>query len=120
MNTYLRFIIILGLLDYIWLSSTYSTQKSFYESIQQSPFQVDRTAMILFYLIAPIAFKHFIQPLSKNKSDAFKKGCLMGFLMYMTFDLSNKAIFSRFTWEYAIRDMIWGTLVIGLTSYLTY
>ncbi len=120
MNYYLRFIIVLVILDYIWLSSTFSEQKTFYEKVQQSAFQVDRTAMILFYVIAPLAFIHFIQPLSKNKSEAFKKGCLMGFLMYMTFDLTNKAVFSRFTWEYAVRDMIWGTFVIGLSSYLTY
>lgn len=120
MNSYLRFIIILGLLDFIWLSSTYSTQKSFYESIQQSPLNVNQTAMFLFYLIAPVAFIHFIKPLSKDKSQAFQKGCLMGFLMYMTFDLTNKSLFSNFTWNYAIKDMIWGTFVIGLTSYLTY
>lgn len=119
-NYYLRFIIALGILDYIWLSSTYQNQKIFYESIQQSSFQVDKLAMILFYLLAPFAFIYFIQPLSNNKSEAFKKGCLMGFLMYMTFDLTSKAIFSKFTWSYTVKDILWGTFVIGLSSYLSY
>ena len=37
----------------------------------------------------------------------------MGFLMYSTFDLTNKAIFSDYTWNYAVKDVIWGKILVS-------
>jgi hypothetical protein len=58
--------------------------------------------------------------MSINKQDAFKKGALLGLLMYGTFDITNKTIFKDYTWEYAIKDTLWGTFAMGLTSYIAY
>ena len=44
----------------------------------------------------------------------------MGFLMYSTFDLTNKAIFKDYPWSYALADMTWGTFLIGLVSAITF
>jgi uncharacterized membrane protein len=120
MNNYIRFLLSLIILDYIWLTLTSSYQRSYYTHLQNSPMKIDYHAMILFYLIAPFAFIYFIKPLASSKRDAFVKGAIMGFLMYMTFDLTNKAVLSRFTWKYAIQDMIWGSFVIGMSSYIAY
>jgi uncharacterized membrane protein len=120
MNSYIKFFLILCVLDFLWLNFTSSFQQSFYTSVQQSPMKVDYYAMILFYLFAPLVFIYFIKPLATSKQDAFVKGAMMGFLMYMTFDLTSKAVFERFTWRYVIQDVLWGSFVIGMSSYIAY
>ena len=40
--------------------------------------------------------------------------------MYATFDLTNKAVFSDYKWEYAIKDTLWGSFAVGLSSYFYY
>jgi uncharacterized membrane protein len=120
MNSYIIFFLTLCVLDFLWLNFTSSFQASFYTTIQQSPMKIDYYAMMLFYLFAPLVFIHFIKPVSKSKREAFVKGALMGFLMYMTFDLTSKAVLSRFTWRYVIQDVLWGSFVIGMSSYVAY
>ena len=67
----------------------------------------------MFYLLAPLGFFIFIKPLAINKKQALYYGCIMGFLMYSTFDLTNKAIFSDYTWNYAVKDVIWGKILVS-------
>lgn len=122
MNDYIKFLVYIIILDYIWLSipSNKEVNKTLYETIQRSPLQVNITSMSLFYVFAPLAFIYFIKPVSKTKKEAFYAGCLMGFLMYMTYDLTNKTLFTDFTWRYAIKDVVWGTILFGTISYLVF
>ena len=115
---YIKFIVLLFLIDLLWI--TQSFHKSQYERVQKTPFNVNMTGALLFYLFAPLAYIKFIHPLSKSKIDAFKNGALMGFLMYMTYDFTNKAVFTEYQWDYAIKDALWGSFIFGLVSYLIY
>jgi len=115
---YVYFVILLFVIDLIWLSQPLHIP--FYTQIQKSPIVFDKLAAILFYLLAPLGFFIFIKPLAINKKQALYYGCIMGFLMYSTFDLTNKAIFSDYTWDYAVKDVIWGTLLYGVVSYILY
>ena len=117
MKEYLKFIAILIAIDSIWLYGNLEGHKKQFESVQKSPLQIDKLAGILFYLVAAIAFFNFIKPYSKNKEEAFKNGALMGLCMYATFDLTNKAVFSDYKWDYAIKDTLWGSFALGLASY---
>jgi uncharacterized membrane protein len=115
---YLKFPVILAIIDSVWIMR--ESHKIQIEAIQKSPLQVDMTAGILFYVLAGIAYYRFVQPFSITKKDAFKIGATLGFLMYGTFDLTNKAIFSNYEWGYAIADMLWGSFAMGLASYLSF
>lgn len=115
---YFQFLILLFFIDMIWISQPF--HKKLYEQVQNSTLVVDKKAVALFYLLAPLAFIYFIRPLSKTKKDALFYGVIMGFLMYMTYDLTNKAVFREYTWDYAINDVIWGSVVFGVVSYLIY
>jgi uncharacterized membrane protein len=115
---YIYFVILLFIIDLFWLSQP--LHKPFYTNIQKSPIIFDKLAASLFYLFAPIGFFIFIKPLSTDRSQAFYYGCILGFLMYMSFDMTNKAIFTNYTWSYAIKDMIWGSLLYGVVSYILF
>jgi uncharacterized membrane protein len=120
MQEYLKFMAILLAVDSIWLYGNYKEHKLQFESVQKSPLKVDKLAGILFYVIAAIAHFKFVIPYVKTAEEAFKKGALIGFLMYATFDLTNKAVFSDYKWEYAIKDTLWGSFAVGLSSYIYY
>jgi len=115
---YFQFLILLFFIDLMWTSQPF--HKQLYEQIQSSPLIIDKRAVAAFYLLAPLAFIYFIKPLSKTKKEAFFYGLTIGFLMYATYDLTNKAIFTKYTWDYAIKDIAWGSLVFGVVSYLIY
>ena len=118
MKDYLKFMAILIAIDSIWLYGNLEGHKKQFESVQKSPLQIDKVAGILFYLVAAIAFFNFIKPYPNNKEEAFKKGALMGLCMYATFDLTNKAIFTDYKWDYAIKDTLWGSFLTGATTYV--
>jgi uncharacterized membrane protein len=120
MQEHLKFMAILIAIDSIWLYGNFKEHKLQFESVQKSPLKVDKLAGILFYVIAVIAHFKFVIPYAKTAEDAFKKGALIGFLMYGTFDLTNKAVFSDYKWEYAIKDTLWGSFAMGLSSYFYY
>ncbi len=111
---------ILVAIDSIWLYGNFEEHKIQFESVQKSPLKIDKLAGLLFYVIAAIAHFKFVIPQSKSKEDAFKNGATIGFLMYATFDLTNKAVFSDYKWEYAIKDTLWGSFALGLASYIYY
>ena len=115
---YLKFPIILGIIDAFWISRP--IHKVQFEKIQKSPLQVDMKAGVLFYILAAIAYHRFVQPFAITKKDAFKIGATIGFLMYGTFDLTNKAIFVDYDWTYAIADTLWGCFAMGLASYICF
>ncbi len=120
MKDYLKFIAILLAVDSIWLYGNIEGHKKQFEQVQKSPLQIDKVAGFLFYIVAAIAYFNFVKPYSYTKEDAFKNGALLGLCMYATFDLTNKAVFSEYKWDYAIKDMLWGSFAFGVTSYLLF
>ena len=115
---YVTFIVIYVAIDYIWLSRDLHKENIY--KIQKKELKLNLLAAGLFYLIAPLYFFYYIKPLSVSKFDALKKGMLLGFLAYSTYDLTNKAVFEDYSWGYAISDIVWGTFVLGIVSYIMY
>jgi uncharacterized membrane protein len=115
---YLKFPVILLIIDAFWLSRP--IHKVQIEKIQKSPLQLDMIAGGLFYILAAFAYHRFVQPFAITKKDAFKIGATIGVLMYGTFDLTNKAIFKDYEWNYAIADTLWGGFAMGLASYICF
>ncbi len=120
MKEHLKFMAILLAVDSIWLYGNFKEHKNQFESVQKSPLKIDKFAGLLFYIIAAIAHFNFVTPYSKTSKEAFKNGALIGFLMYATFDLTNKAVFSEYKWDYAIKDTLWGSFAMGVASYIYY
>ena len=120
LKLFLTFMIILVIIDSIWVLGANKLHSSVVKRVQKSDLSVDLIAALMFYLLVPLAYIFLILPLSKNETDAFKYGILLGALMYGTFDLTNKAIFKDYPWSYTVADMTWGALCIGVVSFITY
>ena len=108
--------ILLVLIDSLYLSSI----KGFFDkqimSVQKSPLQVDFLAAILCYLVLIIGLYYFIISKKKPVYEAF----LLGFVIYMVFELTNKGILKNWKWNTVLLDGIWGGILFAITTFITY
>jgi uncharacterized membrane protein len=79
----------------------------------------DMTAAVIFYLIS-IAGTVFlaIEPALREGSwtRAALNGAVLGFVAYATYDLTNQATLSVWSWKLTITDIIWGTTLTSLSA----
>ena len=70
---------------------------------------------------ALIAFgiNYFVLKNSDTANSAFLNGALFGLVLYGVYDFTNLATISTWTPEFAISDMIWGTVLCGFVSYIS-
>jgi uncharacterized membrane protein len=119
-QSFIAFMIICLLIDSIWVVGAGKIHSSVVQKVQKTKLEVNYLPALLFYLLVPLGYVFIIRKLATDVKTAFVYGLLLGFLMYGTFDLTNKAIFKDYPWSYTIADMTWGTLVVGLVSAITF
>ncbi len=120
---YVIFIVLYIVLDMIWLQGGRTLHLAAYNKVtgqNVDKIKIDMVAGFIFYLIAPLAYFVYIKPLAKgDPKQSFYLGSLMGLLLYGTYDLTSKAIYSdRYEWSYACKDILWGTVLFGVLSYI--
>lgn len=108
--------IILLFLDFIYLSSFGRYFTNQVEIIQKRPFEIDSLSTILTYIILVLGLYYFILRENRGILDAF----LLGLVVYLVFELTNKAIFSKWSWMSVAIDGLWGGILFALTTLLTY
>jgi uncharacterized membrane protein len=109
-------------IDMLWLGIV---AKNFYAkqigTLMKS--NVNWVAAIVFYLIFIIGLIVFvIAPAVEKKSwmQALVMGMLFGFVCYATYDLTNLAVAKDWPLLVTIVDMIWGAVLAGSVSIITY
>lgn len=120
LKKYFLFLIIYFIIDLVWIISAQKFHQKVVEDVQHSPLVLNPVAGSLFYIIAPFAYLFFIENESKNVREAAENGAKIGFLMYGTFDFTNKAIFKSYPWTYTALDTLWGTFCMSLTSAIVF
>ena len=78
---------------------------------------------LLFYVLFIIGLVVFVLlPTIKSNSwqTALLLGCLLGFICYATYDLTNLATLKNWPVIVTIVDIIWGTVLGGSVSLITY
>jgi uncharacterized membrane protein len=81
------------------------------------------TAAIIFYLLFIVGLIIFvINPALKNHSWSYALlyGAMFGFFTYMTFDLTSLAVLKDWPWQIVIIDIIWGMVLSGSVSVVSY
>lgn len=108
--------IILLLIDFTYLSliNKYFQKQIF--NIQKSYIKLDIFATILCYMALIVGLNYFIIKEKKNIYEAF----LLGFIIYIVFETTNKALFKNWTWITVLIDGVWGGLLFLLTTLISY
>ena len=73
---------------------------------------MDFIGAMLCYLFIIIALYHFII----RKNAPIRDAMILGWCIYMIYELTNKAILSNWSWTTVLIDGIWGGILFGLVS----
>ena len=115
---YVVCILVMGGLDYLWLSNT---SDSLYHR-DLGPLLADNpnmTVAVIFYLIFIVGILIFaVRPAlaSGDWRTAALYGALFGFFSYATYDLTNFATMKVWTLRVTLLDIVWGTFLTGTVA----
>jgi len=120
-NFLITFVVFMGI-DLIWLGLI---AKNFYGKklgyiMSSSP---NWFAAIIFYCVFIVGLMFFALYPSLEKGQALNAlflGMFFGFVTYATYDLTNLATLKDWPLVITIVDLIWGTVLGGLTTMLSY
>jgi uncharacterized membrane protein len=105
-------------MDMIWLSINNTYHSKLFESIQHSPLRLQIIPGIMVYILMVVAVIYFAVLPSKSKNESLLKGGYIGLAMYGLYDLTNLATLKKWTYEMTIKDMLWGTFLCSISSYV--
>jgi uncharacterized membrane protein len=84
--------------------------------IQGSGLKMDSLAGSLAYVVLVVGLYYFIMLDGKSPIHA----AILGWLIYLTYEFTNKAIFNNWNWQTVFMDGLWGGILFGLTTWLYY
>lgn len=118
----------LAALDFIWIGnimkSAYITATGPVLHLAGGALVPNITATVLLYFVFTISILFWVTPRA-NTADGrpcYKRalfyGALFGFTLYAFYDLTNIAILSVWPWSIALVDILWGTFLGAVGSYV--
>ncbi len=119
---YLIALVVFVLVDGVWLGFIAKKlyQKEIGFLLSSNP---NWLAAIIFYLLFLVGLVYFVlNPAIEKESikTLLISGALFGLITYATYDLTNLATIKDWPLKVTIIDLIWGTSLSTLVSYITY
>lgn len=106
--------LIMGILDYMYLSSISNMFKKMLYRIQSSNLSLKLVPTILCYIFLIFSILYFIIIKNGNIFDAF----ILGISIYAVYELTNYATIESWSLELVLIDTIWGGILFSLTTFL--
>lgn len=108
--------VIMLALDFIYLGYFKNYFQSVFKNIQGEKINLRITGAVICYVIMLIGLNYFIISKKASLKDAF----FLGFLVYLVYDSTNYATFTKWPFKMLIVDSIWGGILFTLTTFGTY
>jgi uncharacterized membrane protein len=106
--------IVILALDTIYINCVKTLFSKLIKGIQGSDLKLDLTATFLDYILIIFSMYYFI--IQKNAS--IEEAMILGLCIYGIYELTNMAVFKRWTWEVVMIDSIWGAVLYGTSTFL--
>lgn len=113
---YLTSSVILVLLDSVYLKLISGRFTEQIKKVQGTKLELDLYSTVLCYLFLVFGLNYFIIRKNKSPTDAF----LLGFVIYGVYELTSKALLTKWSWSTVVIDTVWGGVLFALTTMLTY
>ena len=107
--------IILICLDSVYLTLVKKSMITQVENVQKSKLQINIFGFISSYLFLVIGLYFFI---IRNKKPNYLHGAFLGMIIYGVYDMTNLATFHKWSYTFAIQDILWGSFLFGFTTFL--
>jgi len=108
--------IIFILVDGLFLNYMTPFFQKMITSIQGGPIEADLVAGVLTYVVLVGGLYYFI--ILKNQS--LFEALLLGWFVYLTYELTNKTILKNWTYLSVLIDGLWGGLLFAITVAIFY
>jgi uncharacterized membrane protein len=118
------------LLDYLWSGIIYKAKYTeIITKIQAVDLEFRYSSSLMVYFMMSIAIVVWVIPKIDeipDKTDmeilksSMKYGSLMGLMIYGFYNFSNYAIFRHWSLETGLVDILWGSFLTGIVSYIVY
>jgi len=108
--------VVILVLDAVWLTGTSASSRQMIAAIQGKPLQIRWLPAAFVYLIMIGAVWFFAVKPADSWLDAGARGAALGFVMYGLYDLTNYATLVAYPLQFALTDIVWGTLLFGLAA----
>jgi uncharacterized membrane protein len=109
-------VFILFILDYIYLTATKSFSHEMILNVQHKDHNPRIFSTLLCYIIVHLGLWFFVLRGHRPPIEAV----YLGLVIYGAYETTNYAIFNDWRWEMVVMDTMWGGILFGLTTYLTY
>ena len=106
--------VVVLVLDMIYINCVKTLFNKLIKGIQGSDLKLDLTATFLDYILIIFSMYYFI--IQKNAS--IEEAMILGLCIYGIYELTNMAVFKRWTWEVVMIDSIWGAVLYGTSTFL--
>lgn len=117
---YFTFLASYFIIDMLWIKLSSQYHKSVIENIQKSPLSIDMISGTLYYLILSFILIYTLTRFAKNTKEWFILGLLMALAMFLTFDITNKTIFTQYPYWYGAMDVVGGVSSIMIALAITW
>lgn len=120
--SFVTVLVLISILDVFWLGLTINRiyKPGLGDLLADKP---NYKAAFLFYIIYALGITHFVvHPAFVNGSDFIwgtLQGALFGLISYCVYNLPNLALIKKWSEKVSIVDIVWGTALTSLTTFLT-
>ena len=107
---------IFTLIDSLYLTYTKSSFENLVKKIQSSPLQIKIIPTLLCYVALVFGLYYFIIREKKSILEA----SILGLTIYSVYEMTNLAILSKWDFNLAVIDILWGGILFSLTTFIVY
>ena len=108
--------LVLTVVDFGYLTLSKNHFSKLIKNIQKSELELDYVAVAFCYITLVFGIYYFI---IRNRESPLN-AALLGFVILIFYDTTNKAVFKNWDWTTVLMDGTWGGILFGLTTYITY
>ena len=119
---YVATLILFVAIDFVWLklSSDRLYRPIMGDMLADKPVMSAAASFYLLYILGVVIFVGSFALRTGEWTNALFYGGLFGFFAYATYDLTNQATLRNWSLQLTIADMVWGTLLTGVTATLAF
>jgi len=108
--------VVVLVMDAVWLTATSAASRKLIASIQGKPLEIRWAAAAAVYALMIAAVWFFAVLPAADWLEAGGRGAALGAVMYGLYDLTNYATLANYTLEFALQDMVWGTVLFAVAA----
>lgn len=114
MKDFLIFFVILVILDLVMINIRKQYYYDFYRLVQGSELKINYLYAVLSYIVIAFTLWYFII----TKKATIPEAMILGACLYAVYDLTNQATLTNWTLDMTIKDIVWGSVLAGISTYI--